>query len=519
MKRLISLCLTAILCLSLMVSAGAEGSGIVYEGKPFAPITSEPVTLSVLTYASGTNKIDYDAMTWFHEALKETNITLNMELSISGMYNELMSTRLAAGVDLPDIIRVSDNDGTYANSGLFIPLNDLTEKYGFNYKKKSEQYPAGKGSLVMYDGTQYYMPFYFLASEHCRNLCYNVKLFEENGLAVPTTTDELYETLKAIKALGDWNGNGQDDEIPLQMYNSNLVNIMGAFWGLDIVNSGFSPNEEGIVECDYVKDEYKDFLLYVRKLIEEGLMNEDFSSSTWDLENALWTNNCIAVDGAWVSNIGRFEAELDPSYNYLTDDPVIRVLPPLEGPFGDKKYMGRPPVGPTFAITRDCTNPEAAYCLLDYMLNDEVNDMTWMGIEGIDYTKDEEGNISFTDVYLANENDYRFTNGYNSEMLTGSQSLFGYGLATNNPQNVAQWAENAEYTELPISFAYLPDEYNEILNTYSADFTTYVSESYTAFLLGTRDIESEWDSYVAACNGLGLEELTKVYQARYDASK
>lgn len=521
MKRILALTLGLLLCLALLVpTAGAEGVEIVYEGKPFAPITSEPVTISVLTICGGSSIMDWDSMSWFHKALEGTNINLEVELVDGSVYTEIMSTRLAAGVDLPDIILVSgrDADGTYVNAGLFQPLNAYVDQYALNLPTVYDRYDTLEAAITNYDGNQYFMPYYYLATEHARNMAYNVKLFEDNGLSVPTTTDELYETLKALKALGDWNGNGKEDEIPLFIQYLDFIKQMGSFWGLSL-STGYIANDEGVVESCYVMPEYKEFLLYANKLVNEGLMNADFTSSSWDQELALWSNNCVAMHFEWTANTHYFETCLDPDYDFTTDEPLVRIMEPLEGPYGDKFYLGRDPAGMWFGVTRECENPDIAFCVLDYFLHPDVIDMTWLGIEGIDYTKDAEGTITFTDVYLKNENNYRQVNGYNAEMFTGGQSLYGYGLAVNNPQNVAQWEVNAEMTLLPIGFAYLEPEYNDILQSYQTDLVTYLNESLTAFVLGTRDIESEWDSYVNACYGLGLEEMTKVYQARYDKSR
>lgn len=523
MKRLTSLLLALVLCMSFAAfTANAEGYEIVYDGTAFAPIVTEPVTITLFSVNGASVLGDYSTMKWFHKALENTNINLVTEIiPDGGMFAEVYNTRMAAGVDLADItaVRGGDQDGTFANAGLFLPLNAYAEKYGFNQAKLLEKYPAAKGSMYHADGTQYFMPYTLLATEHARQLGLNVRVFEEYGIEVPTTTEELVDTLRALKDAGDWNGNGQADEWPLYIRDMGLLKAMASFWGLDLTNTGFSPDEDGIVSCDWISEEYKDFAIYVKGLLDEGLLNADVNTSGWDIINGQWTLDTIGMTLDWVSNFSRFELDLDPDYNVFTDERRVAVMAALEGPFGDVMYNGRPPVGNVFAITRDCKNPEVAYCLMDYMLNQEVIDMLWVGIEGQDYTKDEAGNYVFSETYIANADNYRFLQGYNADFLPGGQSLYGYGLATNHPDNVAQWAVNNEVTVLPISFAFLDESYNEIINTYSADFNTYVSEAFAAFIYGNRDIEAEWDTYVEECMALGLEKLTEVYQARYDASK
>ena len=51
---------------------------------------------------------------------------------------------------------------------------------------------------------------------------------------------------------------------------------------------------------------------------------------------------------------------------------------------------------------------------------------------------------------------------------------------------------------------------------YMVDLQTYVDERAVAFISGTASIEDEFDSYIAALQGLQIEELLKVKQAQYD---
>jgi len=364
MKRLSSLFLALVLCLSLAgITASAEGYEIVYDGTAFAPIVTEPVTIKLFALNDASALSDYSTMTWFHKALENTNIILETEIIPNGgMFNEVYNTRMAAGVDLPDITTVKggDQDGTFANAGLFLPLNEYAAKYGFNQAKMLEQYPVAKGSLFHADGTQYFMPNNRLATEHGRNLGYTVDVFEKYGIEVPTTTDELLDTLRALKEIGDWNGNGQADEYPLYIRDISFVKALGSFWGMDLANTGFTADEDGVVSSDYVSEEYKDYLHYVKGLIDEGLLNADVISSNWDIINGYYTTNSVGMTIDWVTNFSTFEMAIDPTYNVFTDERKVAVMGALEGPFGDKMYNGRSPVGDVFAITRDCKNPEVA---------------------------------------------------------------------------------------------------------------------------------------------------------------
>lgn len=49
----------------------------------------------------------------------------------------------------------------------------------------------------------------------------------------------------------------------------------------------------------------------------------------------------------------------------------------------------------------------------------------------------------------------------------------------------------------------------------NTDIYTTVSTEISRFMMGERDL-SEWDQYVADIEAMGLDELTKFYEAAYD---
>ena len=75
-------------------------------------------------------------------------------------------------------------------------------------------------------------------------------------------------------------------------------------------------------------------------------------------------------------------------------------------------------------------------------------------------------------------------------------------------------------------FEYIPEEYIDIMPLTSdetaeikdvkATLTSYVKESLAAFVTGAKDIDAEWDAYLAELEKIGYKELLEVYQEAYD---
>ena len=66
-----------------------------------------------------------------------------------------------------------------------------------------------------------------MSIDYCTAINMNLPWLEALGLSIPETTDQYYETFKAMKGK-DLNGNGQDDEIPLFMFRYVATSVQ---WG------------------------------------------------------------------------------------------------------------------------------------------------------------------------------------------------------------------------------------------------------------------------------------------------
>lgn len=140
-------------------SSDASGAAFRYNGS--SPVFEETTTLSLLTCNSGSKTSDYAGMEWFAEITRRANVDLQIECVDDSSYKDVLQPRLAAAVDLPDIVNISGNDAdmAYINSGIFIELDDYYEKYGFNLKQRFEEeaYAGIKGEITTPDGKIFYI--------------------------------------------------------------------------------------------------------------------------------------------------------------------------------------------------------------------------------------------------------------------------------------------------------------------------------------------------------------------------
>jgi putative aldouronate transport system substrate-binding protein len=70
----------------------------------------------------------------------------------------------------------------------------------------------------------------------------------------------------------------------------------------------------------------------------------------------------------------------------------------------------------------------------------------------------------------------------------------------------------------PIIFLKYTPQQQEVVSTVGTEIETYVQETISKFLVGEKDF-SEWDSYVAEVESMGLDEYLAVLTEAYDAVK
>ena len=55
--------------------------------------------------------------------------------------------------------------------------------------------------------------------------------------------------------------------------------------------------------------------------------------------------------------------------------------------------------------------------------------------------------------------------------------------------------------------------------TQQTNIDNYVTQNALAFITGSKNIDTDWDSYVKGFDGLGLKDYLSTLQAAYDKSK
>ena len=125
---------------------------------------------------------------------KVEGLTVNTSLLSSPDAQEQVRLALSAGGDSPyDIVHGANGQiGEWAGVGWMMPLNDLVDKYWDEYNLGDIPEKAWEGSTI--DGQIYGVPIV----GNTLHLHYNQDIFDEFGIAVPDTYDEVIEACNTI---------------------------------------------------------------------------------------------------------------------------------------------------------------------------------------------------------------------------------------------------------------------------------------------------------------------------------
>jgi putative aldouronate transport system substrate-binding protein len=509
------------------------------------PIVDEPVTLTFFARKTQ-NILDLrtNEFTKYYE--EKTNVHIEWELVPDNAYQEKKKLALASG-DYPDVlfgVAVSPEEQLQygAEAGILIPLNNLIDKYGLEFKKMSNEVDYIRPAVTSPDGNIYALP-QVNECYHCmtsQKLWINRFWLENLGLDMPETTEEFYQTLKAFKE-NDPNGNGVQDEIALSGATTSWrTNLDGYLMNAFTYNDSQDPNgrlmidENGTVWAPYVTEEWRDGLRWINKLYNEGLIDPaGFTQIREDLQTLVETPDKDLV--------GAFTAGWFGVFTSLEGEAMKRwdALPPLKGPDGFQStgYYPYSFSNGQFAITDVCENPEVAYRWADDLYTLE-NALMYIeaGRKGIEWDDADPGQLDLEGKparWQRLETTYKYGEIQNVHyyQMGPSWRSAAYRRSWMAPQDAyssngyekrlfdqSQWYEPfaPSWTLVyPPTFP-VGEDVDEVA-TLKTDVNDYIKESTARFITGDLDIESDWDRYLKNFENLGLTRFIELMQKAYDA--
>ena len=512
-------------------ASGSEGSASGETSTPENfnaegyPVVNEPIELSAFTFCESDSG-DFNTMTMVQEINEKTGVHVTFEQVMGDAYTERKNLLLASGTDLLGIFfggGVTDSDILrYGRAGVFIPLNDLIDKYAPRVKQMMEDDPSMQTLMPMEDGNIYDLPFddQYLPENIPEMLFINKTWLETLGLEMPTTTEEFRQVLTAFKE-NDPNGNSEADEIPFTYYPNATyegdLSLSGSFGVLD--TSKHIMIKDGTALFSNTQDGYKDYIKYQAQLYAEGLLDPEVftqDSSQYYAKN----QGEVATVGVFSAYAPELFCGIDRANNEYT------LLEPLEGPNGDRLwnkynfgfYSGK------ILITSDNEYPEATMRWADEFYDEEMSIRVHWGEIGDGVIKNDDGTYQL-------QNDLPDGYSIDSYRFLKAPAFYGPGVLLDSTYQKITLGDDkikkAQYYEIYDPYTTteylptvrLPEDDQEIVAQYFTDIDTYVENNKAKWIVGEGDVDAEWENYKSDLDKMNVAEYVAVYQRAYDNSK
>ena len=519
---------------------------------PIVTDGSKPVITIGIRQNALTEDFETNAYTlWLEE---QTGIDLQFKLYAEKDSDAVTQLNLdiSGGVELPDIlwhIGLSKTEmDEYGNDGVFIDQTPYFDQYGY-YLNQAFDFMRAQGveddieRIWMYgkdpaSGNIYGFPDYTNGStDGCVCGYINQDWLKAVGKEMPTTVEELYDVLVAFRD-EDPNGNGEKDEIPLVYrdggYRANITEwLINAF--IFCSDQYFFNATDGQLWVPYTTDEYRQALIYMNKLYQEGLFSPMSWTMTSDAELKALTSVADGFTKAGVVG-GHPTLTLDTAFESVKQYVAWPVLKDATGKGGyasirsnSFNYRG--------IITADCDDPELAFRLLDFMTSQDSALWQRFGRKGIDWEYAAEGaittmgnpaavNVLDLSVYTSQNN----INWHVAACTVRPSNMIGNATDPYNPEDLGSYRRFKIY--LPIYqntiAAGQPEEVvytllyneaeNEVLTEVQSQVKDYMKEARALFISGAMDPnkDADWNAYLAAMENQGLSQWLEVAQAAYD---
>lgn len=410
----------------------------------------------------------------------------------------------------------------YGSAGALVNYIEHLDKMP-NLSKAYLEHPDLFDGVMSANGEVYTLPYYVYTLTGCTNLIY----FRGDHLAAvgwdkqPATVDELTQLLRDLKA---HYGATDSKYIPMTVYeaghagfDNRLTQYLFTAFGNEI-DPGVHIGTDGKATAGFATEQYKQMTLYIRQLVQEGLLDADLFSAKSSLMQAFMNENHTSVSTRML-NI--------PKESYADGVENFYISQPLTSQFTSTAVFAEPTIARKWGamISTTCQDLDAALAYMDAFFAPESNPLNaegtiynlslWLGEEGVDWEWVEEGK-SYKEA--EKPDGWSAQHGFSGTPYIGQfhvMRLNADGSADLLPQgvydNCLPYAKEVVRDE---ALALTEDE-NDIYVEKWQDISKYATQMFAAFVTGDTDIEAQWDTYVANLQQMGLQDVLDCYDAAY----
>ena len=545
MKRFLAVLLTLLLGLSAPCALAEENLSeysrqidltvdypVFWQKDISFPFVEAPMTVSVLFPRTASHVEDFADIWWTKYVSNLTGITFDFKLVEESVWEERKNLAFMSG-DYPEVffkgITTAD-ELSYGYEGKLLDLRPLIQQYAPNICALYEAFPDVVKGTMHENGAIYVLPMISYAPRSSNPTCItiNQNWLKAVGKEIPTTTEALYEVLKAFKA-GDPNGNGEADEMPTTLMATKTNGEPGNDYLLYAF--GFTDMTDDIIDGRYAfvpaQDQYRAYVAFMHRLYAEGL-----------LDGASFTQDATEMEAKLsAERVGVTTTNLTPLLqNYRDYIAVPALTSPENGdavwPMTSINYQRNVAC---MALTDKCSE-ETAIAMIrfaNYLTTTEASLAVRLGPsqeeseDGFGYTYD---SIKDKHAYGATRKfPDEYASYYSYRMSKTPMNLPAYinplvddvvvGSDDKNNWQTSLWTQAGIYAVsrpvFDLQCTFTEEEQTDL--AYYQDLISYATASRAKFITGELELNDEnWSAYLKQLESYGLSDYSAMCQAAYE---
>ena len=485
----------------------------------------------------------------FKKIEEVTNVTLDITSIDSGDYNQKVALMINAG-EAAYIIPKTYDESPYVDGGAIVPISDYTQymPYFTDFVEKYNMQDDLK-TITKSDGKFYRLPGMLEAPVQDYTFMIRKDLFDAAGVDVPAiekdwTWDDLYDALVKVKEYMVSQGMiKESDYVWSDLWcgsevtdgsGGNLLKLMASAYD---VQAGWAIGNGMLYDSDKdewyfgpTSDNFKAYLSEVTKYVQGGILDpETFTQDNQTACNKFYRGETAILSvnrsqyTSWLANLdenlgaGNYETYLcllprGEKTNYLPENSRLE-----NGVMISKRALDELGEEGFIKMIR----------FVDWLFySHEAYNLTKWGVEGETYQVNADGTKSLLDGYQCgglgiagdeSDIDIRLQWGY-----AGGNFYYGGTIAEMtdnfNPDIMDFVNRITEARDVkPLDPSYVADEEENVqLNLWKTPLIDNVNTWTLQFATGVKNVDADWDAYVASCEGLNsitmADYINEIYQ-------
>ena len=494
----------------------------------------------------------------FYEIEQATNVHLEITSYNNADYTSKVSLAINAGTSAYIIPKIYD-ESSYVNGGGVIAVSDWVD-YMPNYTYFYETYDMEDdvATIVQEDGKYYRLPGLKETALQDYTLLIRSDIFEAAGydvaeLEADWTWDEFVDILIDVKAYMVEQGMvDEDDYIWSDRWCGSdsgygtggcLLNLIAKTYGIYTSWSSSGGTNSADLYFDWdadefklssTSDQYKEYMTIVQKLVDNKILDpETWSQQDTTADNQFYTGKTALI----LTNRSQTTTQIEGLTSQLGEGnfEVYRCVLPMSEYNNYQAENSRLECGLMISSSALDELGEEEFIkmmrFVDWLWYSEAGlTLTKWGIEGETYTVDEDGNYSLTDGYYCaglsieqtsdDQVDMRIELGFacGNFMYSGTSELLTSNYSEELRDFYSRYEEYRDLAPLDPAIALSEDD-SEQMNLWATPLFDTMNTWTQNFAMGIKDIDDDWDEYVAAIEAQNAQNVLDMYNEYYQASK